>query len=210
MNISNPKAFFLGGGFDLKVAGYDKQRVSAKEKALSFALSVLLTLATGGLFFIAGPLVGRAIHNRRELNKIETKTGIESLKTLRIQSSKEKGLKALDFSKITPANIDQFLETHEVFFTQAKSGNFHIDQRKNPDTQKIWYNIVVDTQTNKGTVGSYIDITEKNKFRVPVELSSDHLDLDTFKEVLDYYLKLFNLPHLTIKTKEGEEIIYKK
>src|SRR5262245_7219474 len=64
MKTSGLTAFFLGCGFNLKIAGYEEKTTPAR-KAVTLLLSLFLTAITLGVFVVAGPLIGRNIYNKK-------------------------------------------------------------------------------------------------------------------------------------------------
>ncbi len=72
MKISDNRAFLLGSGFGFKIEGYEDKR-SKERKILDCILSIVLTAVTVGVFFLAGPLIGRVVHNKHELSEVDEK-----------------------------------------------------------------------------------------------------------------------------------------
>lgn len=222
MDVSNAKAFFLGSGFGLKVEGFQKDAISNKEKGLHLLLSVLFSVATAGIFVIAGPLIGRMIHNKRYAgSELEKKTSESAVRILNLAKDSNRERVEFDFSKVTPDNIEALfhLDTKWLHSGNQREGDVSIVKKEGGYEFTITKKVSASKENLVKERGLKIDRDEteykgqqailaikENRFELANRESFENL-----KEFLDYIFeeRIYKGDSITLRTRDGKDAIYK-
>ena len=128
----------------------------------------------------------------------------------------------INFSKITPQNIDQVLDVnHEFDFHTARIGEFFLKKTQWGYIAVLGFDATIpDPYGIRGVgVGSYncsFEVSEKNQFKVHQNGTSNYHHFDNLEGVLNYLLKgdyyqgesFKRTEALIIKTAQGQDILY--